>query len=247
VDWEFSAADHKARFLRLFGTIPPGSIYYLRASRALHEEAERINRLIDREKIGYVICDSIAFACGGAPESAEIATRYFDAIRGFRVGSLHIAHISKAEDGDQKPFGSAFWSNGARSTWFVQRAKDTESEDQVLLALHHRKCNTSRLLPPMGLRITFGQERTFIEPADVASGESVELSEKLPIRQRIAHVLQSGGPKTQAELSEALLGLDPSAIRSTMSRMRLVRNSAGSGGQATYSLPDDSSDDNSGY
>jgi len=61
-----------------------------------------------------VILDSVAFACEGPPEAAETAAAYYWALRLLGVGSTSIAHITKAEGGDQKPFGSAFWHNGAR-------------------------------------------------------------------------------------------------------------------------------------
>jgi hypothetical protein len=61
----------------------------------------------------------------GPPEAADSAADYFRALRTLNMGSLHIAHVTKAEGGDQKPFGSTFYHNGARSTWFVQRSEDS--------------------------------------------------------------------------------------------------------------------------
>ena len=33
-----------------------------------------------------------------------------------------ITHITKVENGDQRPFGSTFWHNSGRSTWKLKLA-----------------------------------------------------------------------------------------------------------------------------
>ena len=80
---------------------------YARCERPLVYEADRLARIVREHDISYAIFDSVAFACDGPPEAAEVAGRYFRAVRQLGIGSLQIAHISKAENGDKKPFGSA--------------------------------------------------------------------------------------------------------------------------------------------
>src|SRR6185369_10696077 len=109
-------------------------------------EVDRLTRIVRDRHIDYAVFDSVAFASDGPPEAAEVAGRYFRAVRQIGCGSLHIAHISKAENGDQKPFGSAFWHNGARSTWFAKRAnEETSGTEPLNLGLFHRKSNLGRL------------------------------------------------------------------------------------------------------
>ncbi len=74
------------------------------------------------------------------------------------IGSLHVAHISKADGSDQKPFGSAFWHNGARATWYVKRAEGDSDEARVTIALYNRKANLGPLRPAIGYEITFSQD-----------------------------------------------------------------------------------------
>ena len=102
----------------------PG-LFYVRCERPLTEEADRLRRIIREERIDFGIFDSVAFACDGPPEAAETASAYFRALRSLRIGSLNLAHITKSESGDQRPFGSIFWHNHARATWFIKRATDT--------------------------------------------------------------------------------------------------------------------------
>jgi hypothetical protein len=188
-DWELAGDDHRDRLERLFGTNMP-RITYVRCERPLVYEVDRLRRIVKENKIDFSIYDCIAFACDGPPEAAETAARYFRAIRQIGGGSLHIAHITKGEGGDQKPFGSAFWHNGARSTWYVERAEGSSDGDSVDVAFYNRKSNLSRLRSPLGFHITFDQHRTILKQKEVASNP--DLAVKLTIRQRMAYLLKQG-------------------------------------------------------
>jgi hypothetical protein len=163
-------------------------------------------------KVDYAVYDSIAFGCSGPPESAEIAGAYVRAVRQIGCGSLHIAHISKAEGSDQKPFGSAFWHNGARSTWF---AKCTESDGQTLnVGFFHRKSNLGKLHPPIGFQITFTDDRTTFKRSNPA--ETPDLAVQLTVKQRMLHLLKSGALSTEAIAEEFDVKVD--AVRKTVQR-----------------------------
>lgn len=202
-DWELDARDHRERLEQLFGAAMP-AVFYRRYQRPLIDEAEGIRRFIEQEHIDYVVCDSVGFAANGAPESAEAATSYFRAVRQFGegVGSLHLAHVTKptvdAPD-PMKPFGSVFWHNSARSTWFVKRTTDTTDGDTFALAVIHRKTNLGKLRPPVGLEITFSEERANLRRIDVADVE--EFAKSLPTPARVRQALKRGA-MTVAELVE---------------------------------------------
>jgi hypothetical protein len=103
-DWELSADEHRYRLEMLFGQQLP-RIQYVRCDRALIHESDRLRKVTRDHKLDFAFCDSIAFACDGPPESAEIAGKYFRAIREIGIGTLHIAHITKGENADRRPFG----------------------------------------------------------------------------------------------------------------------------------------------
>jgi len=203
-DWEFSPEDHRERLERLTGeSMPQETLHYVRCTAPLVSEVQRLQRHIVEHRIEYIVCDSIAFAVPGRPEDAEHAAAYFRATRYLGIGSLHLAHTTKSlEHGTDKPFGSVFWSNGARSVWFVKRAGEQgDTANVVEVALSHKKSNTGRRLPTVGVRLHFSAERTRVEAFDVA--ESAELSSVLPIWQRI-RALVSTRPFTVEELAEEL-------------------------------------------
>ncbi len=197
-DWELCGEDHRDRLERLFGATTMPEIRYVRCERPLVAESERLRRIVRERAIDYAIFDSIAFACDGPPEAAEIASKYFRAVREIGVGSMHNAHISKStESGDQKPFGSAFWHNGARSTWFVQSVES--DPDQLRLGFFNRKANLGPISRPASFAVRFSDDTTFFEGTEMAP----ELAAKMTIRQQMDTILKRGSMLVQ-EVSDAL-------------------------------------------
>jgi hypothetical protein len=121
-------------------------------------EVDRLRRIVRDGNIDFAVFDSVAFACDGPPEAAEVAGRYFRSVRQIGGGSLHIAHVSKGEGADQKPFGSAFWYNGATCLWYVKQDEASAGTDSLRIGLFNRKVNLARLRPPLGFSITFAED-----------------------------------------------------------------------------------------
>ena len=168
--------------------------------------------------IDFALFDSVAFACDGPPEAAEVAGRYFRAVREIGCGSLHIAHTSKADNADKKPFGSVFWHNGARSTWYVQ-VDPTSAETEILkVGFFNRKSNLGRLSPPVAFSITFADSRTTFTRADVA--DSPDFAGQLSVRQRMAYLLRRGAMTAEAIAEE--IEADAETVKRTARRYRKV-------------------------
>ncbi|KAB2969563.1 MAG: AAA family ATPase [Thermoanaerobaculia bacterium] len=216
-DWELAAEDHRDRLERLFPERMP-VILYARCSRPLVYEADRLRRFVRDHQLDFAIFDSVAFACDGPPEAAEVAGRYFQTLRQFGpLGSLHVAHVSKALEGaDQRPFGSAFWHNGARATWNVKIAETSPDEATLSIALHHRKSNLSGKRASIGFELSFEAERTHVRRID--PGDVPDLAAGLTVRQRMAKALR-GGALTAGALAEEI-DADPETVRRTVRRYR---------------------------
>jgi hypothetical protein len=212
-DWELAGEDHRERLERLFPDGMP-RILYARCERPLVHEIDRLRRIVREQELEYLVYDSVAFACDGPPEAAEIAGRYFRAVRQIGGGSLHIAHVSKGENADQKPFGSAFWHNGARSTWYAQLAGGDSNSENLSLGLFNRKANLGRLRAPIGFTIAFAEDRTTFRRSDVA--DNPDLAAKLTVRQRMAYLLR-GGAMTMEQLAEEI-DSKPETIKRTAYR-----------------------------
>ncbi len=212
-DWELCGEDHRERLERLFSAGMP-KILYCRCERPLITEADRLQRITRDERIEYAIFDSIAFACDGPPEAAEVASRYFRAVRQIGCGSLHVAHVTKSENNDQRPFGSAFWHNGARSTWYVQAAEPTDGT--MRLGLFHRKANLGPLRPAVSYLINFLPNKTEFHQAGIA--ESPDLADKLSVRSRMILLLKRGS-LTSNEIADHT-GADLETVRRTARRYK---------------------------
>lgn len=188
-DWELAGEDHRDRLERLFSDGMP-RIVYAKCEKPLVSEVDRLRRIVVDEHIDYAVFDSVAVACDGPPEAAECASAYFRALRGIGVGSLNIAHVSKQDGADRKPFGSAFWHNLARSTWYVKLADSSADTECLSLGFFNRKSNLGRIQQPVGYEVMFSDDRTEFRRTSVA--DNPDMSGQLSVRQRMVHVLKRG-------------------------------------------------------
>jgi hypothetical protein len=212
-DWELAGEDHRDRLERLFGQSMP-KICYARCEKPLVYEIDRLRRIVKEFGIDYAFYDSVAFACDGAPESAEIAGKYFRAVRQIGPGSLHIAHVTKSEGGEDKPFGSVFWHNGSRSTWYAKIADSSQDGKTMSLGLFNKKSNLGQISKPIGFQIKFSDTSTFFSkcnPIDIP-----ELAEGMSIRQRMRHLLKQGALPLE-QIAERI-GAKTDSVRRTVQR-----------------------------
>jgi len=214
-DWELAGDDHRLRLEQLFGDDMP-ELRYLRCDRPLFQMVDQVRRVVREHHIDFAIFDSVAFACDGPPEAAEVAARYFQALRKLGpIGSLHIAHISKADGADRKPFGSSFWHNGARSTWNVKLAETSPDDRVISIGLYHRKANLGAIRPAVGLEFTFASRRTTIRRVDLA--DVADLASGLSTHQRIIAALRHGA-RSRDEIAASLPEVKPATVRVAMHR-----------------------------
>lgn len=215
-DWELSGEDHRDRLERLFDPMP--DIVYVRCSRPLVYEADRLRRIVRDEQIDYAVFDSVAFACDGPPESAEVASKYFQSMRQLgALGSLHVAHVTKAkDDADYKPFGSVFWHNGARAAWNIKIADKLPNSHVISVALHCRKANMGAVYPSAGFQFHFGIDETLVR--SIGLSEVPDLAATLPVRQRMALALRSGSMTTNQIAEE--IEADAQTVQRTARRYK---------------------------
>lgn len=235
-DWELDGGDHRERYERLFGAAMPATLFYTRCGRPMLHEADRLRRIVRSQGIDFSIHDSVGFACHDAPETATAALAYYQATRQLGIGGLDIAHVSKAEGGDQKPFGSAFWHNSARATWNL---KPTEEAGRLTVGVFNRKHNLAPKQAPFAFDVTFDRDRTTFRLADI--GAVAEFAGKVPAVQRIKAILRAGArtrDELLAELSQDDVTIKPDTIRRTLDReVKASRLVLLPGPQERYGLP----------
>lgn len=238
LDWEFSGEEHRSRLHRLVGPKPGlPNLIYRRCDRPLSRDTIRIRDIVAKRKITFIICDSIGFAADSTPEGAEAATNYFRALRELGpVGSLHLAHISKAEQGDQKPFGSVFWSNGARNIWYLKRDDSSRDKETAPIGFYHRKSNIGALKPDFAMVAKFVGTETAIYPDDITNYP--KLCERMDVKDRVkAELVESGLAMSKDELQEALNITDKTGALKKALQRGLKKNEFVQTSDGRYMLP----------
>jgi hypothetical protein len=210
VDWEMDGAVHSARLGLLFPTNTP-LISYLRCTKPLVDEADRIHRFLREHRIAFTLYDSIAKACDGPPEAAEVAGRYQRVVRRIGGGSLHIAHITKKGE-DQKPFGSGFWANDARATWFMKSLPDLLDETVLHTIIYNRKATQGALAQPIGFAISFGKDSIDFTPEVVDDGKV----RKPTVRGKMTALLRRGS--LSADAIAGKIGASAETVKRTARR-----------------------------
>lgn len=216
VDWEWGAQAHRRRLGRIASDNLP-DIPYIRCDRPLTAEVPRLQRLVHEHQLGFLVLDSVVFGCDGPAENSDTAGRYIMAVRQLGVPCLLIAHITKSEDGDKKPFGSAFWHNSARLTWLIKKAG--EYGDESVVGMFNRKNNDDRPLDPKAFRFVFSDDQgtTVISPASSAEMASEPgIAERMPLKDRIVAAIQDG-PRTIIDISTET-GMTAQTVNTTVRR-----------------------------
>lgn len=231
-DWELDADTHAWRLHQINGPERP-SIRYERCDSPLVEEVARIRRAIDRHQLDYLVLDSAGYGTRGAAETSESSMEYFRGLRQCERGALILAHVTKAETGDQRPFGSTFWHNSARSTWNIKRAQTSPDGDLVQLAAFHRKCNLGPLRSAQGISVAFDADCVRFSRCDPAGID--EIASTLPLWQRIQSVLKAG-PQTVAVIAAELNHENVDSLSRTIRRYDMFVKTVGADGITRIAL-----------
>lgn len=218
LDWETSKAEigWRLKCFREGLDLPNLSINYRRCALPLADDMEQIHEMIQKTNSNFLIVDSIAAASGGDVNSAEVALRFFSALRQLKITSLLIAHTAKNADGKARTvYGSAFYFNSARSVWLVKRVSETD-ETEINVGLFHKKHNNSQGFKPIGFKMMFNEHKTTVELQDVK--QVGEFLQETSLPTRITELLKNGAAPA-GEIAEALEA-GKESTRSTLNRMK---------------------------
>jgi hypothetical protein len=228
------AGEHRFRLGRIFGDDMPAGVYYLKCSTPLPQMIETLREFIRTYGIEFVVVDSIVFAIAGDASGSSVANEYLQAVRTFGVGSLHLAHTTKARvtnsrrgkdaseipAGEQYPFGSVFWHNGARSTWNFVPVGGIAERDETVVKAFHRKTNTARKLAARTVvlrfdgsagRVTVTGEPTAPNSDSAANDRAGTVSERM-------HAVLRASSMSRTELKARLPDVTPDTFRKTLGR-----------------------------
>lgn len=206
LDWEWTAARHKARKRRMFGTDRIPGLFYLRCQSPLTIEVDRIRRFADTHGVTFFGVDSVGLAADGKLADDDTAIRFHRALGSLPGGKLCAAHVPKssltpeANQTDPRAFGSVFFENLSRMTWTVRKQADG-SPHIATVGLFPGKQTEGARKPVVGWAFDFSADQIQVQRSDLTNVEG--LAERLPIRTRIEAAL-TRGPMTYAALADEL-------------------------------------------
>lgn len=208
IDYEDSGGNFRRRLKRLSRGIednldPMGVYYWPARGIPLREQVEAIKRKCDKDGITLLIIDSAAPACGGSPSDDVVALAFFRALKKIGLPCIVIAHITKGGD-SQKPFGSVFWHNEARRTWYVHRVQEEDS-DELDIGLFCRKVNDGQRPSPLGFHASFDGKDGPVRITRALLDRVPELLDQTDDRHRVWASLESGESTIAAISSETNL------------------------------------------
>ncbi len=208
LDWEWKPARHARRLRALWQPIdaPLPKIRYVKCTKPITEERDRLRREVRDHGLEFLIVDSVGYACAGAAEEQENAMAFFRTLEQIGLPSLCLAHVNRqdAKNGADKPFGSAFWHNSARATWYIKRSEQDSLDGTVSVALFERKNSESSFKRTMGLRWHFSDEHgTTVGVSAGAIAEEPSLVSQLSVPKRMVLLLKAG-PMTIHNIAEEL-------------------------------------------
>lgn len=221
IDYETSREMVARRFAmvsRGMGIESKVKIKYQRCYSPFAGQVDKFHSIIMREKIGFVVLDSLGAACGGELKEAEPALAISNALRELGVSSLTIAHPAKGgnSDGEKTIYGSVFFQAYARSIWEVRSFKNG-GMNVIDLTISQTKANDSALAKPLGFGLEFSYNAVTIEPKDTE--DIVGAEELLTASARVEAALRHGDKlKTQELVDET--GLPAGTVRQCTLRMK---------------------------
>lgn len=223
LDWEADEADWNdvvAACSAGIGIEPPDNIWHSACARSLTDDVNRIARLVQEHDVGLLIVDSVGLASPSTRDGADAsegALRLFGALRVLGTTSLLIDHVNKsAESGrNSRPYGSVYKPALARATYELRAGEEPDGDGARHLALFHRKGNTTRIQPPVGIKVYRTDEEVLLTWEPVELGDA-SIAKGATLVDRLRDALRSGS-RTVTELSD-LTESSEAVIRKVLSR-----------------------------
>lgn len=228
LDWESEYTTHERRVWAIkqgLGITTEETYLYRRCCQTLQDDLPTIQKIVSENGICLVIIDSQMPAAGSSNDPAESATAFYNSLRSLECTTLTIDHVPKHNNinlDSFSPYGSVVKYNRARSVFELKKSQEP-GEDSLELALKHTKHNEGKLLPPIGIKVSFNKdtneelESITFEPCKVENNP--DLAKTLTIKQLLIGALKEMGKATIKELAEAIERPE-SSVRAEITRSK---------------------------
>lgn len=193
----------------------PGSIRWMPGRGIpIADLTDTITREMVKFHCGGLVIDSVAFACGGDPSKAEIATGFYGSLAQLPVSTkILIAHTDKAEN-DKYPFGSIFWHNGIHGmSWYV---KGVEGAGVLDVAWYNRKTSNGPRPRDFAVRLMF-DDGIRVQPGNLKAIN--QATGRATLNEKIRAALASEGAMKAADLARAI-SADEHQVRTRLGELK---------------------------
>ena len=205
LDYEPSREDleRPLRDLEVGNGLPDSFIFYRRCYQPFASEVESLRQECKERNVTIIIVDSLALACGGEPESSQIAVEFFRALRSLEdpTGAPMTAFILHHKNREGGFYGNIYWWNYSRNIWEIIASEDSPP-GTLVFGLYHRKYNNTPKHKDIGLMFEFEEGTITLKPSDIRDDPT--LAPKAPPKERIKAALRSRQPMKPAEIAKAI-------------------------------------------
>ena len=220
IDYEDSGPNVKRRWKRIAMGIDGmeevlGVHYWEAKGIPLIHQVDALKRYTTKHGVGLLVIDSAAPACGGDPSDHEAVIEFFSALKRIGLPCIIIAHVTKAME-NTKPFGSTYWHNEARRTWYIERVQEEDSDD-VDVGFYNRKVNDGRKPHPLAFHARFSEDERGPVSIELTSMDRApaQLLARTSPRQQVWSILDT--PLTAPQIAEAT-GLPVRTVSEVLTR-----------------------------
>jgi len=219
LDWETNRSTFTRRisWVRRGHNLPEFALSYRRCSLPLSDDMNAIYAIVKENQFDMLIIDSVIGAAKGNVNDSEVAQDFFRAVRRLDVTSLIIHHTAKQTVGSKSPFGSAYFSNEARSVWELSKQQEP-GDNKLSIMLSHYKSNDDTRHQPIGVDVMFDkiEGKTTFSKANIE--DTAEFQGKLSLRKRIHNTLKSDALSLKDIVD--VLGVPYQQVANTLGKMK---------------------------
>ena len=193
-------------------------VVYRRYHGALSDYVDSIQSDIAKNNIELIAIDSLIAASDEDTNDAVAARTWHQVVSSLGVASIGITHVAKA---GTDPYGSVYFWNLSRAVWHV--SKETEDDNNTVVAITHKKGNNTGLMEPLGLHVEFEADEELrpikIEYKTADLTDTEELGKHASVKQHIISILAG----TSMSRDDILKELEIRNIKNNSGRKAITR------------------------
>jgi hypothetical protein len=225
LDWELDQEEQTRRAHQIAAGLghstPAPGLYYRQMVSLLSGALPQIRAWAEEFQITVAVIDSFGLATLGDPTTARDVVPLLAGASKLPCTCLFIDHVRNLQAGetgdDLKPFGSVYKFNIARSVIRVARAGGDEVS--LSLVVRQTKSNFGPLSEPLGLRVTFEEERICFEQMAASSPGLARAARHPGGLEKVSQELSRLGEASPQQLAEAV-ELSVGTVKNKLTELR---------------------------